>query len=95
MVGTSNQSVPEMASELLTRTAPFLWSLSTIRPRSVSTLSQYLPDSASGHIAVAEVFRLIDQAEMAGAEALIQWDPVGNMAVLRWISQKIPSGSIW
>lgn len=31
---------------------------------SVSTLSQYLPDSASGHIAVAEVFRLIDQDSM-------------------------------
>jgi len=30
--------------------------------RSVSTLSQYLPDSASGHLAVTEVFRLIDQA---------------------------------
>eukprot|EP00435_Cladocopium_sp_Y103_P025743 s1834_g6.t1 len=28
---------------------------------SVSTLSQYLPDSASGHLAVTEVFRLIDQ----------------------------------
>ena len=30
--------------------------------RSVASLAQYLPDSASGKLAVAEVFRLIDQA---------------------------------
>ena len=30
--------------------------------RSVSVLAQYLPDSASGRVAVGEVFRLIDQA---------------------------------
>ena len=30
--------------------------------RSVSSIVQYIPDSASGHHAAVEVFRLIDQA---------------------------------
>ena len=64
-----------------TSTSVITWDVA----RSVASLAQYLPDSASGRVAVAEVFRLIDQAGFfwCGSRGVIKWDPF-------WGDQTIP-----